>query len=437
MSRAPLTVPAIVRFWIPLAGAWLMMAVEGPLIAAIIARLPDARENLAAYGVAFAFGLILESPVVMLLSAALALVQDRASYLTLRRFGYGLSAGMTVLMGIVVLPPVFDGLSGLLALPAEVRELTHGALVWLLPWPAAIGYRRFKQGLLIRHGVTGRVAYGTMLRLVAMAGTAAGLAAVTSLHGAHIGAIALSTGVVAEAVAAGRMARRAVRALDDGPGPPRRRLTMRQTATFYVPLALTSILAMGIQPLVTVFMGQSRMAVESLAVQPVITGLTFVFRCLGLSFQEAAIALLGPGMEQYRPLRTFAIVLAVGTSAGLGLIAYSPVAVVWFQGVSGLSAALTAFAVPPLQIMLPLPALSVWLSFQRSILVTIRRPTAITLASSAELATIVAILWLGIHTFDAVGVMSAAMALVIGRLLTNAWLVTPCWRATAQASSPW
>ena len=87
-------------------------------------------------------------------------------------------------MGIVVLPPVFDGLSGLLALPAEVRELTHGALVWLLPWPAAIGYRRFKQGLLIRHGLTGRVAYGTMLRLVAMAATAAGLAAVTSLHGA-------------------------------------------------------------------------------------------------------------------------------------------------------------------------------------------------------------------------------------------------------------
>ena len=36
-----------------------MMAVEGPLIAAIIARLPDARENLAAYGVAFAFGLLL------------------------------------------------------------------------------------------------------------------------------------------------------------------------------------------------------------------------------------------------------------------------------------------------------------------------------------------------------------------------------------------
>ena len=88
-----------------------MMAVEGPLIAAIIARLPDARENLAAYGVAFAFGLLLESPVVMLLSAATVLAEDRDSYLTLRRFGYGLSGLLTVVMVIAVFPPVFDWLA--------------------------------------------------------------------------------------------------------------------------------------------------------------------------------------------------------------------------------------------------------------------------------------------------------------------------------------
>ena len=435
MRNAPLTLGAIVRFWAPLAGTWLMMAVEGPLIAAIIARLPAARENLAAYGVAFAFGLILESPVVMLTGAATALVGDRASYLTLRRFGYGLSAAMTLLMGVVVLPPVFDWLAGdLLALPAEVRELTHGALVLLLPWPAAIGYRRFKQGLLIRHGLTRRVAYGTLLRLAAMAGTAIVLGAATSVRGAHVGALALSAGVVVEAFAASRMARRAVRALDDaGEQGDRVRLTMLQTASFYVPLALTSMLAMGIQPLVTFFMGQSRMAVESLAVLPVISGLTFVFRSLGLSFQEAGIALLGPRMEHYRPLRAFAILLGVTTSVGLAVIAFSPLAVVWFRSVSGLSAALTEFAIPPLRLMAPLPALSVWLSLQRSVLVTTRRTTSITWASSAEIATIAGMLWLGIHTLDAVGVMSAAVAMVVGRVLTNVWLVRPCWHATAPA----
>ena len=270
-----------------------------------------------------------------------------------------------------------------------------------------------------------------MLRLAAMAGTALTLAAVTTLSGAYVGAMALSAGVLAEAAAAGRMAQGAVRALSEGTAvAPRQRLTMRRMAAFYVPLAMSSILALGIQPLVTFFMGQSRMAVESLAVLPVITGLTFVFRSLGLSFQETGIALLGPQLEEYRPLRTFAIVLALGTSAGLALIAFTPLAIVWFQGISGLSAALTAFAVPPLRIMTPLAALSVWLSLQRSILVTTRRTTTITWASSAEMATTTAILWIGIEKFNAVGVMSAAVALVAGRCLTIAWLALPSWRAT-------
>ena len=409
-----------------------MMAVEGPLIAAIIARLPDARENLAAYGVAFAFGLLLESPVVMLLSAATVLAEDRDSYLTLRRFGYGLSGLLTVVMVIAVFPPVFDWLAGsLFGLPEEVRGLTHGALVFLLPWPAAIGYRRFKQGLLIRHGLTRQVATGAVVRLAVMAATAVVLALATPLRGAYVGTFALSAGVIAEAFVAGRMARRAVRALERNAIGTRGRLTMRQTAVFYVPLALTSMLAMGTQPMVTFFMGESRMAVESLAVLPVVSGLTFIFRSLGLSFQEVGLVLLGPRMEHFRSLRSFALILAFAASAGLAAIAYSPVAFIWFQGISGLSTMLTEFAIPPLRLLVLLPALSVVLSLQRSMLLTARRTTSITLASGAEIVTIAGLLWVGIHVFDVVGVISAAVALVIGRFLTNLWLIWPCWQVKA------
>ena len=436
MFTGPLTPRTILRFWAPLAGTWLMMAIEGPLIAAIIARLPDARENLAAYGVAFAFGLILESPVVMLLSAATALATDRDSYLTLRRFGYGLCVALTAAICVVVLPPVFETLAGrLLGLPDEVRRLAHGALVLLLPWPAAIGYRRFKQGLLIRHGMTGRVAYGTMLRLAAMAGTALAVGRLTSVPGAYVGTLALSAGVVVEALVVGRMARRAVRSLEQLPVGSDQHLTMGQTAAFYVPLAMTAMLTMGIQPLVTFFMGQSRMAVESLAVLPVINGLTFIFRCLGLSFQEVGITLLGPRLEHIRPIREFGLLLAVATSFGLAMIAFGPLAAVWFGGISGLSLALTDFAILPLRFMVPLPALSVVLSLQRSILVATRRTTSITWASIAEIVVIAGMLWIGIHIFDAVGVMMAAVALVSGRLLSTVWLVRPCWQATAPAGA--
>ena len=61
-THAPetLTERAILRFWAPLAATWLMMSVEGPFIAAVIARLHDPEYNLAAFGVAFSFALLVE-----------------------------------------------------------------------------------------------------------------------------------------------------------------------------------------------------------------------------------------------------------------------------------------------------------------------------------------------------------------------------------------
>ena len=53
---------SIFLFWLPLAATWIMMSVEGPFLAAVIARLPEPRFNLAAYGVAFAFALLIEAP---------------------------------------------------------------------------------------------------------------------------------------------------------------------------------------------------------------------------------------------------------------------------------------------------------------------------------------------------------------------------------------
>jgi len=430
MTAEPLKTRRILVFWMPLAGTWLMMAVEGPFLAAVIARLPDAAPNLAAYGVAFAFAIIVESPVIMLMSASTALVNNRDSYLVFRRFTIALSALMTGVMVIIVMPPVFDTLASWLNLPVAVASLTHQALILMLPWPGAIGYRRLLQGLLIRHDMTRRVAYGTVVRLVTMCATAVIAGWWLSISGALVGALALSVAVVAEALAVRRMSRRAIRALMDRRKTEGQPLTLSNVVKFYVPLALSSFLAMGVQPMVTFFMGQSRMALESLAVLPVLNGLTFLFRSLGLSFQDASIALLGDHMEQYRPLRNVACTLAIVTSVCLAVIAYSPLSFLWFYDVSGLSIGLTEFAIPPLKILVLLPALSVLLSFQRALLVNARTTKVITWATAIEVIGIAMILWIAIQHFNSVGVMAAVTAIVLGRVCANILLMPACWRAT-------
>lgn len=417
-----LTGRRILPFWAPLAATWLMMALEGPFLAAVIARLADPTHNLAAFGVALSLALILEAPVIMLMGAATALVRDRDSFRKMRRFSYGLSALMTGVMALLLVPPVFRWVaSQLLSLPPEVADLTQGAVVLLLPWPGAIGYRRLYQGLLIRSGLTRRVGYGTGVRLCAMVATALALAA-AGLNGALVGGGALSAGVLAEALASRAMAREAVRRVLEADEPGRAPLTYRAIGAFYYPLALSTTLTLAVHPLMTFFLAQGKSPVESLAVFPVVRSLVFLFSCLGLSYQEVGIALLGDRCEGYRPLRRFAVILAAGASAALALLAFSPAGDVWYQTVSGLPPDLARLAVWPTRLLTPVPALTVLLSFLRSLWVNRRDTGPITWATVAEVAAIGAVLYVGIGPLGAVGVHAAAAALVVGRTCSTAVL---------------
>ncbi len=420
----------IALFWAPLAATWVMMAAEGPFLAAIIARLPSPEFNLGAYGVAFALAILIEAPVIMLMSAATSLVKDRISYLKMRNFSRGLILGTTLLLLIVLVPGVYRWLTEtLLQLPTEVADLTYGALWFFLPWPSAIGYRRFLQGVLIRAGKTRLVAMGTLIRLFAMTVAALLGYLLLDIPGAWIGGLALGTGVTVEAIAARFMAAETVRELlaeETDSGYTGRTVTYRAIATFYLPLALTSMIGLTIQPLLTFFMGRSVAPVESLAVYPVVHSLSFFFRSMGFAYQDAAIALIGEQFEHYRELRRFCFTLGAVATAGLALVAFTPLFQLWFITLSGLTPELTSFALIPARIIVPLPFLSVLLSFQRAILVEGRRTQHITWASVIEV-TAVAVLFLTLGVgFEVVGATAAFTAFLGGRLLSTVYLAPGC-----------
>jgi len=232
-----------------------------------------------------------ESPIIMLLSASTALARDWPSYRALRRFVVLLNGGVTLLLVLIVLPPVFRALAErLLGLPPEVARLAHRATL--------------------------------VLRLVSMTLAAAALALGTRLPGACIGALSLSAGVVAEAAASRWMARHVVRAMRAGPveGPAPAQATL---ARFYFPLALTSMLAMCTGPLLILFMGRGAEPVACIAAWPVVQAFNFFFRSGGVAFQEVGVALRGPGRRPAEGVGRAALVLAAAVTAVLLLTACS------------------------------------------------------------------------------------------------------------------
>ena len=199
-------------------------------------------------------------------------------------------------------------------------------------------------------------------------------------------------------------------------------LGYRSIARFYYPLALTSLIGLTVQPMLTFFMGRAPSPLESLAVFPVVHSLSFLFRALGLSFQEAAIALMGRRFQHVGELGRFATILGLSASAGLALVAFTPLADFWFITVSGLTPELAAFAIIPTRILVPLPALSVLLSFQRATLVQGRRTRPITVATILEVVTI-ALLFTALGWWvELVGVTAAFLAFTGGRVGGVAYL---------------
>jgi len=430
-----LTSKKIFLFWVPLALTWLIMSFEQPFLIAFIARLGEAKYNLAAFGIAGSFALIVEAPIIMLMTASTALVRGRYSYKKLKKFTDILNASITIVQLIILIPPVFTFIvEGVMNIPSNVAQLAHVSLIIFLPWAASIGYRRFYQGLLIRNNLTRRVTYGTMVRLVVI--LIVGIFLYKSdIKGAYVGAAAMSLAVFFEAIASRIMAHQTIIKLLDTEEPDLensgRQMTLRSITKFYYPLALTSMLSLGVHPFVTFFLGMSYMPVESLAVLPVVSSLVFIFRSVGLSYQEVNIALIGEDRQNYRVLRNYAVMLGLVVTAGISILAFTPLANIWFINVSGLSNELAELSYLPLKIMLLLPVLTVLLNFQRSTLVIVGRTGPISIATAIELVVIVSVMLVGVVFFNLVGVFAASIAFVFGKIASTMYLL-PRQRAVAK-----
>jgi len=122
----------IFRLWWPLAGSWLLMGLEIPLVAIILSRFSDPEIHLAAWGgVVFPLSLIIEAPIIMILSASTVLCKDGPAYVLLRNFIWVLGGILTILHMSVAFTPLYDlivvnllGVPTPIVQPARVRYRT-------------------------------------------------------------------------------------------------------------------------------------------------------------------------------------------------------------------------------------------------------------------------------------------------------------------------
>jgi len=430
-----LAVRRVLSVWWPLAASWLLMALEGPAISAVVARLADPEIHLAAYGgVVFPLSLLVEAPIIMLLAASTALSRDIAAYRKIRGFMHATSAVLSLLHILVAFTPLFDLLVvGIMKPPAEVIAPARLGLMIMVPWTWTIAYRRFNQGILIRHGHSLSVGVGTAVRLACNGAVLVLGYALGTFPGVVVATAATIAGVSSEAAFVALRVRPVVRREVPSAAADGEELTFRAFLRFYIPLSLTSLILLGARPIVSAMISRMPEALASLAVLPVVTSVTFLLRSFGVSYNEVVVALIDRHGST-ATLRSVAQALGSATSIALMLVAVTPLSRGWFGGVMGLSPDLTALARAAVLFALPLPAFSVAQSWYQGIILHGRRTRSVTEAVVIYFAVSTAVLATGIALGNAPGIYYGVAAMSSGELVRTAWLA---WRSRGIRRALW
>ena len=393
--------------WIPLAAMWLIMGIEQPAINAAITRLADARIELAAFGVTFSIGLLVESPIIQLLAAGTALGSSTQRYRRLMRFMHIFAVLLTVIHIVLAIPAVWQWVIGdLNGAPREIIEPARRAFVVMVPWSAAIGYRRLWQGVLIRHKRSDLVSLSMVFRLIVTGGVLIFGVFVPIWPGAVLGGLALSAGVIAGAVAARVLAAKTIASLPAEEAPAEQ-LGWGKLFRFYTPLALTSFIIIAARPVLNMGLSAAPSPLNSLAVWPVITGFLFLFHSVTFAIQEVTISVADEA-GRFKTRLTFALFIGAATSLLLAIVSITPASSLWFRYVNVLDADLLLLAERALPILIPFPFFASLAFAFRGEHIAAGRTTQVTIGAGINVFILVVGIFVVAPRFPFPGVLQAA-----------------------------
>ncbi|MCB0133276.1 MAG: hypothetical protein KDD78_20575, partial [Caldilineaceae bacterium] len=276
-------------------------------------------------------------------------------------------------------------------------------------------------GVLIRFGKTRAVTIGSVTRLAVDFVALTLFYFLLDLPGIAVAAATITAGVSGEAlyaklrvapILAGDMR---TATTTDAP------LTLSSFTNFYLPLVMTSLMQILVQPLGIAALSRMPDPLNSLAVWPVVYGLLIVLMSSGIAYTEVVVILLEEPHAAVG-LQRFAAKLALVLTGALFLLNATPLAGIWFGQVLALPPDLIATAQLGLWIGLLVPGLTALESWFSGVLLFNRRTRGITEAVFLGLLTMTATLLSGIAWGAVAGIAVAAAALATGSLARVLWL---------------
>ena len=418
----PISLKDVFQLWLPLAGSWLLMGIESPMLAAFVARMVSPEITLATWGsLVYPISLVVEGPIIMLLTASTALAKDLIAYQKLFKYMIFMSLTLSLIHILIAFTPLFFFVAeDLMNVPKSLLLPGKIGLQIMTPWTLMIAWRRLNQGVMIRHGSSNMVAIGTFIRLTSLVLVLSYGRWFTSFSGIIVGASAVAIAVTAEAIYAQVAVRRILKEMSHQ-SIESNQITRKSFMKFYLPLAITPLASLLIHPVGAAGMSRMPEALPSLAAWPVVYGLVFITRSLGFAFNEVVVALL-PRPNGKLELLRFTRILAISTSAFLALLALTPLGSFWFLYVSGLSEELAYLSSVTLIFAVLMPGYQAYQAWYSGLLINENKTSGISYAVLVYAIIAIIGLWIGAHRATFPGIYWAVNVFVFAGLSQTLYL---------------
>jgi len=395
-ERPDLQFRRLFLIWVPLALTFLLVTGATPVVNAAINRLPGGphEAQLAAFGIFLSVLIVLHSPLFVAREIAIKLSRHRGGAARALRFMLGTAAVVAALEAAIGFTSIGDVILRRFATDPDVVHGAHEAFRWIWPVPFVIAIRGVSQAHQISADDTLFVGLGTLVRLGATAVLGFWLAPRIGLGGPQLGAVCILVGIIIEAaITVWRTSGIEHQPVQfEYPGP--------SAFAFAIPLMVANALGLFASLFYLRIAGLVPQEAQeaSLAAFQEVKPLHWLLAAGAFALQSLTTAKVRKP-EDVRPMLLFSLIVGLGLTAVLALIAFTPLRLWFLIDVMGErpDGDVVRFALPALMLAAPMPLLTAARFGLRGVLISRGRARPITITnlfSLLILASAIAFDWL-------------------------------------------
>jgi hypothetical protein len=379
------------RFLLPLVITVVVQELSGQFLTGGMARVPQATETLASYGLAWGLVSLLISPLTQVKQLGLVLVESRQAFARVQLFVVISGLLLASVLGMLALSPLGDWvIEDLHHVNGSLGDPVREALLWLAPMPLIRGLTLYHAGLLLRIRRTDLVSLAILVSIGASVAAVFGLLPVSFIRERPIllPLLVIYAGALSElAVILWGIARHALGAIPAA-GPE---IRLPEVVRFFWPLALIMVIQGLSRPLINLYVSRETDGAESLATLTVIYSLAHVLYGWLNEIRSLPPAFRGRD-ETLVPIFRFGVACGLVSFALMAALFWTPAREFVLGNLLGVNAELTARARVPLIIFSYFPLTVMIRAYLHGVGLLERRTRAMAPSAFARVIAILVVL---------------------------------------------